>query len=291
MFFRIVLPCCIFAAVAFAQPTVVDLLERETIAKIERYASQMDGVLGVAAIDLTTGRVFSIKGDSVFPQASSIKIPIMIQMFRAARAGQFRLDDKVTLTKKELVAGSGRLQRYLEKGPVTLTVRELIENMIEFSDNTATNKCISMVGMTKVNGLLDELGLKKTRLRRIMLDSASAARDNENVSTPLEMAHLVEMIYRGKFEDGKEMLEILKTVNAEFRRAIPEDIPVAAKPGSLERVRCETGIVFLPGRPFALSVTSTFLDEQKNPVSDVAWIVFSYFDKLAHSNSYGNRVR
>ena len=167
-----------------AQQDVSELLEQRTVAQLAGYAASFDGVLGVAAIDLTTGRAFSLHGDAVFPQASSIKIPIMIEVFRAARAGRFKLDDKINLTQQDLVAG-GRIDRLLAKGPVTLTVRELVANMIEFSDNTATNKLIAMVGMASVNRLLDDLGLHKTRLQRIMLDSAAARRNEENISTPL----------------------------------------------------------------------------------------------------------
>jgi beta-lactamase class A len=291
MVIRVCVSGLVCALVLLAQPTVEELLERQTVEKLRKYADSLDGVLGMAAIDLNTGRTFSVNGDSAFTQASSIKIPIMIEMFRAARAGKFRLDDKVTLAKEDLVTGSGRIQRDLAQGPVTLTVRELITAMIEFSDNTATNKCISMAGMANVNRLLDELGLRTTRLQRVMMDGPAAARNEENISTPIEMAKLVEMIYRGRFEDSQEMLEIMKLVEADFRRAISEEIPVAAKPGEIDGVRCESGVVFLPNRPFVLSVMAVYLADRRNPVPEVAAIVFEHFDKLARSNRYGHRVR
>jgi beta-lactamase class A len=286
---RTLLLSLMLAIAAQAQQAVSDLLEQRTVAQLAAYVDSFDGVLGVAAIDLTTGRAFSLHGDAVFPQASSIKIPIMIEVFRAARAGRFKLDDKINLTNQDLVAG-GRIDRILAKGPVTLTVRELVAKMIEFSDNTSTNKLIAMVGMPNVNRLLDDLGLHTTRLQRIMLDSAAARRNEENISTPLEMARLVEMLYKNKFADSAEIIEILKTVDADLRRTIPEDIPVAAKPGSIPGARCETGIVFLAKRPFAISVMSTFLNDRRNAVHDIAQIVLDHFEMLARSNKYGNRL-
>jgi beta-lactamase class A len=274
---------------AQAQQAVSDLLEQRTVAQLAAYVDSFDGVLGIAATDLTTGHAFSVHGDAVFPQASCIKIPIMIEVFRAARAGRFKLDDKINLTKQDLVAG-GRVDRLLEKGPVTLTVRELVANMMEFSDNTATNKLIAMVGMANVNRLLDDLGLHTTRLQRIMLDSAAARRNEENISTPLEMARLVEMLYKNKFADSAEMIEILKTVDADLRRTIPDDIPVAAKYGVVPGAHCETGIVYLAKRPFAISVMSTFLTDRRNAVHDIAQIVLDHFEMLARSNKYGNRL-
>jgi beta-lactamase class A len=75
----------------------------------------------LAAADVTD--LLERNGETVFPQASSIKIPTLIQMFRCIRAGEFSLADKVTLTPEETVGGSGHLQKQLVEGPVTLTVR------------------------------------------------------------------------------------------------------------------------------------------------------------------------
>ncbi|MSU66720.1 MAG: serine hydrolase [Opitutus sp.] len=284
---------------SIAQPTVGELLEQKTVATLQAYAGHCDGIVGVAAIDLTTGRRFSVNGETVFAQASSIKIPLMIELFRAAQAGDCNLDEKVTLTQADSVGGSGHLREELAKNPVTLTNRDLIRAMIQFSDNTATNQCIALAGMPKVNALMDSLGLGRTRLQRVMLDNTSAAaRDQENISTPLEMARLAELLYQGKFAGSAEMIEILKLVDigwqlpdSGFRGAIPKEVVVAAKPGSVRGVQCETGIVFLEHRPFVLSVMGGYLGESSKPVSEVTKIVFAHFQTLAASNSYGNRVR
>jgi beta-lactamase class A len=254
----------------------------------------LTGVLGVAAIDLKTGRMLQYNGDAVFPQASSIKIPIMIEVFRAVRAGKLSLDTSVTLDGKDAVGGSGHLRILLRSRPVTLTVRELIGAMIETSDNTATNRLIAMVGMPAVNELLTQMGLKSTRLQRKMLEPNAAAENRENISTPMEMARLAESLYRGKAVDAeasREMIEILKRVSASFRMSIPENVPVAAKPGELNGVRAETGIIFLTNRPFVLSVMSSYLDQGVNPISAVTRMFYDYFEKLANSNRYGHKLQ
>jgi len=276
-----------------AQTAVADLLEQKTLERIRAVDARNEGVIGVAAIDLVSGRRISYHADAVFPQASSIKIPILVEMFKAARAGQFNFDDVVTLRTEELVGGSGHLQEKLRLGALKLTVRELATAMIETSDNTATNKCIRMVGMERVNRTLDEMGFLNTRLRRVMMDSAAARRDEENVSTPHEMARLVERIYRGKAVDAaasQEMLAIMKLVKGDFRRAIPAAIEIASKTGSIPGVKCETGVVYLPGHPFVLSVMSTFQSGEEAPVAELAGIVFRHFEKTARSNQYGHRI-
>jgi beta-lactamase class A len=277
-----------------SQPSAVDLLERKLLDRIRAIEEGAGGVVGVAAIDLDEGRTIAWNGNTVFPQASSIKIPILIETFQAARDGRLKLDDAITLEQADTVGGSGHLQILLRTRPVSLTVRELAAAMIETSDNTATNKLIAMLGMERVNASLGRLGFKQTRLQRIMLDTAAAARGEENVSTPTEMARLMELIYRRKAVDAdasNEMLEIMKRVNADFRAVFPAAIAVASKPGEVTGVRCETGVVFLPGRPFVLSVMSTFLSDGENPVPAVARAVYDHFAKLAASNRYGNRLR
>ena len=278
-------------ASAIPGQSVQKLLELKTLARIASLDAKLDGVLGVHAIDLTSGEEFSYHADTVFPQASSIKIPIMLQMFKAANAGAFTLDDMATLTPADYVGGSGVLQERLKKGPVTVPIRQIVTAMIEESDNSATNWCIRKVGMAAVNRTLDELGLLQTRLRRIMLDQAAASRDEENVSTPREMARLVTLLYQHKLADVSatmDMLAMMKLVKADFRKAIPADVEVAAKPGELTGVRCESGVVYLKGRPFALSVMTTYLGKEESPVDAVARIVYEHYERVARGNRYGN---
>ena len=287
---KLLLSVLLAASLGSAQ-TVIELLERKTLARIAEFDRSLDGVLGVAAIDLESGRRFAYHGDTIFPQASSIKIPIMIRMFQAWRAGELDFDAAVTLDPKEYVGGSGELQEGLKKGPVKTTVREIVKEMIRSSDNTATNWCIRKVGMAQVNRTLDELSLVNTRLRRIMLDSAAAMRDEENVSTPNEMATLVEMIYRQRVVDPSaalDMINMMKLVNADFRKGVPAGVEVASKPGEVSGVRCETGVIYVKGRPFVLSVMTTFNGKEESAVPAVVRIVHEHFDRLGRGNRYGN---
>jgi beta-lactamase class A len=233
-------------------------------------------------------------GNATFPQASSIKIPIMAEAFRRAEAGELDWETTVTLKASDSVGGSGRLQEQLRAGPVTLSARDLVVKMIRDSDNTATNRLIDMVGMEAVNRWILGIGLNHTRPQRRMLDSEAAAADRENISTPLDMARLAELLYRGKAVSphaSTEMIEIMKGVAADFRSAVPSGIVVASKPGDLNGVHAETGVVFLTKRPFALSVMSTFLDNGTNPVPEIAKLVFAHFQKLANSNRYGHKLQ
>jgi beta-lactamase class A len=158
-----------------AQPSSpVDLLDGKLRVQLHKIDERLSGVLGVAAIDLSTGKTIEYNADAIFPTASTIKVPILIEMFRLARAGEFKWSDSMTLQPADSVGGSGHLQEALAKGPVTLTIEDLVAKMIVDSDNTATNQVIAMAKMDRVNRLIQEMGMPQTRLRRIMMDTQAA---------------------------------------------------------------------------------------------------------------------
>jgi beta-lactamase class A len=291
----------LFAVSLFSLPTSVrgetavqHLLETKLFSQVRDYDASLHGILGVATIDLTSGRVFVYNGDAIFPTASSIKIPILVEMFHAVERGEFKLTDTVTVRPSDVVGGSGLLQKSIVDSPRQLTVLELITAMIENSDNTATNRCIAMAKMGRVNGLVADLGFHTIRLRRVMMDSAAARRGDDNTASPVEMARLMEMLERGKLAgaaETRQMIDILKLVKASMRSAIPAEVAIASKPGDLPGVECETGIVYLPGRPFVVSIFSAYLDQGVHPVREITKLVYDYFSKLAVSNEFGHRVK
>ena len=197
-----------------AQTTTTAVFEKKTMARLEMLDRTVDGVMGVAAIDLKTGHAFSYNGGMVTVQASLIKIPILVTVFHAG----LNLDQTYTVTEKQSVGGSGTLDERLKQAPAVLTLRELLTLMIRDSDNTATNVVIGLVTQEKVNTLMAQLQLPNTRLRRVMMNGDAAKRDQENTSTPMEMARLVEMIYREKIAAPaacRQMMDLLKPIYKE----------------------------------------------------------------------------
>lgn len=285
------LPLLLVSVCLQAQETLVDLLEAKLRTRIEALDARLNGVMGVAAVDLTTGRTFRYHAETVFAQASLIKVPILVELFRNHKQ---RLDEKVTLTKQQAVGGSGTLAQELARGPVTLTIRDLATAMIQSSDNTATNVLIAMLGMDRINATIKELGYPQTRLQRIMMDGAAARANRENLSTPAEMAQLMAAIHQQKVVDAQgaaEMRKILELVDADIRKAIPPQIPVASKVGEVPGVHTEAAIVYLDKRPFVVAVMAAYLDGGENPVGATAQLVFEHFRRLAAANQYGNALQ
>jgi beta-lactamase class A len=166
--------------------------------------------------------------------------------------------------------------------------------MVAVSDNTAANILIDRVGRDNVNAMLRGLGLSKTMLSRKMMDIAAAQRGDENVATPREMVELLEAIYKGKIlktESTKELIKQLSTPKPSYiPRGLPDSVQVANKPGELEGVRTDSGIVFAANRPFAISVMTAYAGDERaaeRAISEIAREAYHYFEMRGKTSEYG----
>ena len=286
-----------------AQPATTeapaDLLWKKLENRVAEIAERSDGVMGVAIVDLTDGRTILRNADRVFPAASSIKIAIQLELYRQEQEsrtgakGKAKLDDIYTFDPKDLVEDS-QIMAGLTAGVTRVTNRDLAQFMVAVSDNAAANVLIDRVGRDNVNAMIRGLGFTKTTLRRKMMDLAAARRGEENVATPQEMVRLLEVIYQGKIlnkELNAAFIKQLSTLKEGYLpRELPAGVQVANKPGSLEAVRTDSGVVFVPNRPFAISVMTAYdLDERaaERAISEIALAAYRYFDVHGKTSEYG----
>jgi beta-lactamase class A len=264
--------------------------------KIEQVDQNLDGVMGVAIEDLTTGDHYFLHEDEVFAQASSIKIAILAGLYLQAQEGKIKLSDLYTVESSDLVPDSD-IMNGLTPGVTRVTLRDLATMMVAVSDNSATNVLIDRVGMQNVNTMLDALGLAHTRLRRKMMDLEAARQGRENISTPREMMILLGAIYRGKVlnkEFTADFFKMLSTNKGSFLpRDLPPDLKIANKPGELEAVRNDSGVVFAGGRPYVICVMTAFLRNERDgedAISKVSLETWRLFDRLSRATEYGRVV-
>lgn len=259
---------------------------------------QTDAVVGVALVDLTDKRSFYLDADAVYPTASTIKIAVLGELYsQNERGAGARLGDVYTVASKDLVGTEGALQ-VMTPGVTRLTNRDLAALVVTLSDNSATNVLIDRVGMDNVNAWLARLGLAETRLRRHMLDVKAAQEGRENTATPRELLMLLSALYEGRaLKKGTtdEFFSMLSTQkNSYLPRLLPADVTIANKPGNLDGVRNDAGIVFVPDRPFAIVVMTTFarndLDAEQS-IARIAHAAWSYFERLGKSSALGRVVR
>jgi len=256
----------------------------------------LDGVMGVAVLDLTGGHHYLLHANDVFPQASSIKICVLAELYRQAQQGKLKLTDLYTVNANDLVQDSD-IMGGLTPGVTQITLRDLATMMVAVSDNSATNVLIDRVGMENVNAFLNAQGLGQTRLRRKMMDVKAAAEGRENVSTPNEMMKLLEAIYRGQVlnkEMTDDFFKVLSThKDSWIPRNLPEGLKIANKPGALEGVRNDSGVIFVDKRPYVLCVMATYLRNERDgeeAISNVSLAAWRMFERLGRSSDYGRVV-
>jgi beta-lactamase class A len=280
---------------AAAQPSqTAGALKAELERRLETIATGVDGVMGYAVLDLTSGERIGRLDRAVFPTASTIKLAIVYELFRQVDEGKVRLDQILPLDRAKAVGGSGVLF-YL--GTPALSVRDYATLMVIVSDNTATNVLIDLVGIEKIAARMNTLGLNDTKLRRHMMDLAAARRGDENVSTPAEIVRLIEIIWKGEglssgsHEEALALLE--KPKISRLRAGLPLGVDAADKPGELEGVRVDAGLVLAKNRPYILCAMTTYLKndaEGERANEEVSRAAYEYFSRIGAGLQYGRQI-
>ena len=224
------------------------------------------------------------RADVRVPSASVIKLPIMLELMERVKAGTMNLDSIHVLTDAEKVGGDGVLKTYTDQSRVSY--RELLHLMLIKSDNTATNILIHQLGQDAVNQRIRTLGLKRSQLNRVMMDTLAAKQGRENYVTAQEMNSLLEKVYRHQVatpELCEAMLGILKQNEDTLTvpRLLPKSVAIAHKTGTLAYVRGDAGIIYSK-KPFLLSVfvEGVSTPEAERIIGEIALICYTCFSRL-----------
>ena len=265
----VVLALVACATLAAQQPAQTPLQRLE--ASILRTTLSVNATWGIYVKSLESGEEIAIDADRQMETMSTIKIPLMIEVFEQIKAGTFRLADTYTFVEKDSQPGTGTIQR-LDYGAV-MTVKDLITMMIIVSDNTATEVLYRMVGgPDAVNARMQALGLKTTRAMNVpskWFPALRAAPTTEQFyrdgaspfgySTPREMGRLLEMMERGTLVDKASSDLMLRIMRGQlYRTRIPRYVTgytIPHKTGDfLPYVGDDVGMLEAPGKTIVLTV-------------------------------------
>lgn len=269
-----------------------DSLERAIEARI----AQVPGAqVGVAYVDDAAGSSLYLNADTVYHAASTMKVPVMMELFRQSDANGFSLDQTVLLVNefRSIADGSSFTVTAADDSDSSLyskvgsrvAVRDLLQRMITRSSNLATNQLIAMLGAESVTALIRRLGGQHMTVLRGVEDIKAFDRKMNNVATARDLSILLTAIKDSRPEIGThatEMLDIL--FGQEFNEGIPSSLPpgtrVAHKTGDITGHSHDAAIVYPASRkPYVLVVLTRGIPDHKvadSLIADISGIVYHY---------------
>ena len=264
-------------------------------ASIGRRVSEVkDAVVGVAFHDLETGDTLYLNADDSFHAASTMKVAVMIELFRRIDARALQADQRILLINKfasivdrspySLDAGADSDSSAYRLIGTRVPVSDLIDRMITKSSNLATNALIELVGAPNANATAHALGASKMRVLRGVEDSKAFRAGLSNTTTARDLAALLDAIETGKAA-SRHSCDAMRDVllRQEFNDEIPAGVPpgtrVAHKTGWITAVRHDAAIVYPKGRkPYVLVVLTRGITDDataKRLIADISRLVYA----------------
>jgi D-alanyl-D-alanine carboxypeptidase (penicillin-binding protein 5/6) len=234
---------------------------------------QHRGEVAVAVKHLKTGESYEYQADRTMPTASLIKFPVMAAAYHAVEKGKLSLDERIELKAEDKVQGSGILTEHFSPG-TTISLRDAIQLMIVFSDNTATNLVIDKLGLPTTNEYMASLGCPETRINaKVFRADTSIAPERSKEfglgsTTARDMVKLCELLHGRKLVSQEASEKMLKHLFAcadkqKVPRSLPEGTRVAHKTGSVSQTRTDAGIMDTPGGSIAFCILTTNNKDQR----------------------------
>jgi beta-lactamase class A len=239
--------------------------------RLDSIAASVTGAeVAVAYVDFATRDSLYRNADVVFHAASTMKIPVMMEVLRSAEEGRLRLDQEVLLVNQfaSIVDRSAYALDPTEDGDTSLyaftgqrvSVRELMRRMIVRSSNLATNTLIELVGAAQVRAMAQWLGAVNANVLRGVEDQKAFDAGMNNTITARDLAILLSAVESGKAVSPRAAVLMREILAAqEFREKIPAGLPpgtrVAHKTGEITAVSHDAAIVYPPRRaPYVIVV-------------------------------------
>jgi beta-lactamase class A len=276
---------------AIGQPTAALEAARPAV---EGLIQASGAEVAVAARTLDGGETLLIRPDETFHAASTMKVPVMIELFAQAGQGRLRLDDPLPVRNQfaSIMDGSPYAldpaedsdQEVYRAVGSSLTLRQLCEAMITVSSNLAANLLIEKLGVENIRTRVRELGAQGMNVVRGVEDAKAFQAGLVNTTTARGLMVLLEAIANGTAAPppaSDEMLEILKRqrFNAGIPAGLPPGTPVAHKTGTITKIHHDAGIVYA-ARPYVLVVLVRGIQEEKESAALIAAITRTVNDAI-----------
>lgn len=284
------LPC---QAVELPSPPADD---PELAALLQPLIEAHQGKVGVAIKHLGTGKGYLYRGDQPMPTASLIKMAVMVAAYHQIDAGTIDATVRVELKESDKVPGSGILTGHFSAG-TNLSLRDTIRLMMAFSDNTATNLVVDVIGLTTTSELMKSFGLPNTQLhskvyrRDTSIDLERSQRFGLGSTTAAETIALLEWIDRGEIIDRKICDEMLAHLYAnqdatKLARSLPTSVRIGHKSGYVNASRTDAGLIDGPNGRIAICVLTDENVDRSPGDDNAAHQLIGNVAKVAYQHFY-----
>jgi len=272
------------------KPTLQDVKE-----EIVNTLNKQTGVFAVAFKDLTTGEEILINEHQLFHAASTMKAPVMVEVYKQAIAGKFSLKDSLLIKNdfKSIVDSSSYSLSANDDSDTLIykhigekrTVYSLVYDMIIISSNLATNLIVELVDAKNVTQTMRDMGANDIQVLRGVEDTKAFNAGLNNQVTAYDLMLVYENIANEEIVNAEASLAMINILlDQRFNEIIPAQLPkevkVAHKTGSITGVRHDSGIVFLPdGRKYVLVLLSKELNDADagiQAMADVSKLIYTY---------------
>ncbi len=287
---------CLLALTAAPAPVGAQEDAHALEKKIKALAAEAGAeTVAVALRDLETGHEFFFNADDTFHAASTMKVAVMMELYRQARERRLSLDRRVAVKNEfksiadgspfSVAASDDSEQTLYKKIGSTETVRELMRLMITESSNLATNILIELVTPGRVRELTEKLGARGVKVLRGVEDSKAFERGMNNTTTARDLLALLVAIERGDAAspastDSMRAILLRQEFNDRIPAGVPRGTRVAHKTGEITAVAHDAAIVYPPGRtPYVLVVLTRGVRDAKVSASlaaDISRLVYEY---------------
>jgi beta-lactamase class A len=250
--------------------------------------------VAVAYFDLATGRELLISPDVSFHAASTMKVPVMMEIYRQAAVGKLSLNGRIPIKNDfvsivdgshySLTPDSDSEQSLYKRVGQTETIRELVRLMITVSSNLATNLLIELVTPERVMDLMREIGARSIRVLRGVEDGKAFDKGLNNTTTARDLMIIMRRIAEPRAVSARASDEMIKVMldqkfNEGIPAGLPADVPVAHKTGSITRINHDAAIVYPPGRkPYVLVVLERGIEDEKRAhklIADISRLIYA----------------
>jgi len=238
-----------------------------------------------------------------FHAASTMKTPIMMEVYKQARDRKFQLTDSILIKNEfhSIVDSSIYQMELADDGGEELykfigqkrTIYQLVYDMITVSSNLATNILIELVCAPNVTNSMQQIGADKINVLRGVEDIKAYNLGLNNTTTANDLLIIYNAIAEGTWIDPKICEEIITVLldqkfKTKIPKLLPEDVMVAHKTGSISNVEHDSGIVFLPdGRKYILVILSKELSDVKmgsDVIAEVSRMIYDYMINIKSAN-------